>query len=391
METIIQSIEYQHLSKRVSPQLLLLNQITSGQELMPAITPSSCNLFQLAMKTEIQQELSSPIFLVQDQTSAIYQKDFTEQIASLNPKAQILQTEINYLKRQHAEAIAIGDFSQQLAAERAIANKLQMIKNPQDQQKLDQKEISDHSMLDNQSKTSIVSSAISEKSLVDQQIRGLLKKHLKPIQKRIRNDQKQSLSKEIIHSVGDLRRLSIFFPQKDHQFDVNLDNELKKSRQENNRQKHVDIQLKILDKIDQLDQQSVDQDTLQNLRKHLQEEQAQQGLLIRSSKELVHHESQTQVLPISPHVIESTFTISTKEKKSNNAPEQMIIPVTSEVLVPTDSKERMNVSLATTDAKELYQELQKIRNSIEITFESTQIPPDVIDHQSPAVSRKNCR
>jgi hypothetical protein len=214
METIIQSIEYQRLSKRVSPQLLLLNQITSGQELMPAITPSSCNLFQLAMKTEIQQELSSPIFLVQDQTSAIYQKDFTEQIASLNPKAQILQTEINYLKRQHAEAIAIGDFSQQLAAERAIANKLQMIKNPQDQQKLDQKEISDHSMLDNQSKTSIVSSAISEKSLVDQQIRGLLKKHLKPIQKRIRNDQKQSLSKEIIHPVEDLRRLSIFFRKK---------------------------------------------------------------------------------------------------------------------------------------------------------------------------------
>jgi hypothetical protein len=69
----------------------------------------------------------------------------------------------------------------------------------------------------------------------------------------------------------------------------------------------------------------------------------------------------------------------------------MIIPVTSEVLVPTDSKERMNISLATTDAKELYQELQKIRNSIEITFESTQIPPDVIDHQSPPVSRKNCR
>jgi hypothetical protein len=166
------------------------------------------------MKTEIQQELSSPIFLVQDQTSAVYQKDFTEQIASLNSKAQILQTEINYLKRQHAEAIAIGDFSQQLAAERAIANKLQTIENLQDQQKLDQKEISDHSMFNNQSKTSIVSSAISEKSLVDQQIRGLLKKHLKPIQKRIRNDQKQSLSKEIIHSVEDLRRLSIFFPQK---------------------------------------------------------------------------------------------------------------------------------------------------------------------------------
>jgi hypothetical protein len=205
IEMIIQSAEYERLSKRVSPQLLLLNQITSGQELIPSIAPSSCNLFQLAIKTDIHQEVPSSIFLVQNQTSASYQKDFTEQIAPLNSKTQILQTEINYLQKQHAEAIAIGDFTQQLAAERAIADKIQTIKHLQDK--------SSETEIPKQSKTPIVPSAISEKSLVDQQIRGLLKKHLKPIQKLIRNNQKESLSKEIIHSIEDLRRLSIFLSE----------------------------------------------------------------------------------------------------------------------------------------------------------------------------------
>ena len=199
IDMIIQSDEYRRLSKRVSPQLLILNRITSGQELIPSIVPSSCNLFQLAIKTEIQQEVPPSLFLVQNQASAIYQKDFTE---------QILQTEINYLQKQHAEAIAIGDFAQQLAAERAIADKIQTIGHLQDEQKPSETKMPE------QSKTSIVSSAISEKSLVDQQIRGLLKKHLKPIQNLIRNNQKESLSKEIIHSIEDLRRLSIFLSKK---------------------------------------------------------------------------------------------------------------------------------------------------------------------------------
>jgi len=34
-------------------------------------------------------------------------------------------------------------------------------------------------------------------------------------------------------------------------------------------------------------------------------------------------------------------------------------------------------SLITTDAKELYEELQKMRNSIEMTIESNQIPSDM--------------
>ena len=117
-------------------------------------------------------------------------------------KAQILQTEINYLRRQHAEAIAIGDFTQQLAAERAIDDKLQAIERLEDRQKPGETEIA------NQSKTSIVSSTISEKSSVDRQIRGLLKKHLKPIQKLLRSGQRESLGQEILHSVEDLRRLS---------------------------------------------------------------------------------------------------------------------------------------------------------------------------------------
>jgi hypothetical protein len=165
----------------------------------------------------------------------------------------------------------------------------------------------------------------------------------------------------------------------EHRFNVNIDSELKKSRREQNRPKQVDIQLQILDKIGQLDQESTDKDTLQDLRKRLQEEQ---GLLIGSSIELTRHESQTQVLSISPHAVESAFTIST---------EPMMIPVTGEVLVPMDSKEQIDTSLTTADAKELYQEIKEMRNSIEIAFESAQTPPDVVDHQSPLVSRKYYR
>jgi len=215
MDTIIQSAEYQRLSKRVSPHLLLLHQLTSGQELISSITPCSRNLFQLEIKTHIQQEFPSEKFLLQPESSAVFQKDFTQEMSSSDFKTQILQTEINYLQKQHAEAIALGDFTQQLAAERAISNKLQIIEYLQDKQKslkISQTKIPDHSTIENQEST------ISNKSLianqVDQQIRGLLKKHVKLLRKRIRND------KQTIHSVEDLRQLSIS-PQpqkKSHKF-----------------------------------------------------------------------------------------------------------------------------------------------------------------------------
>jgi O-acetylhomoserine/O-acetylserine sulfhydrylase-like pyridoxal-dependent enzyme len=214
MDTIIQSAEYQLLSKRVSPHLLLLHQLTSGQELIPSVTPSSRTLFQLAIETHIQQEFPPETFLLQHQTSADFQTNFTQPISSSDSKSQILQTEINYLQKQHAEAIAIGDFTQQLAAERAISNKLQIIEYLEDKQKslkISQTQIPDHSTIENQEST------ISEKSLianqVDQQIRGLLKKHVKLLRKRIRND------KQTIHSVEDLRQLSISpLQKKNHKF-----------------------------------------------------------------------------------------------------------------------------------------------------------------------------
>jgi hypothetical protein len=234
MDTIIQSAEYQLLSKRVSPHLLLLHQLTSGQELIPSVTPSSRTLFQLAIETHIQQEFPPETFLLQHQTSADFQTNFTQPISSSDSKSQILQTEINYLQKQHAEAIAIGDFTRQLAAERAISNKLQTIKYVQEKPqslKTSQVEISD-SIEHNPSKTSLIPSTISEKSLitnsVDQQIRGLLKKHAKLLRQRIRNnksklsedDQKEFLDKQIIHSIEDLRDLSIL--SKTKRFNLSL-------------------------------------------------------------------------------------------------------------------------------------------------------------------------
>lgn len=184
MNTIIQSAEYDRLSKIVSPHLLILHEFTSGQELIPSISPSSRNLFQLEIKTHIQQEIPSETFFLQPQSSTNFQKDFTREISSSNSKTQILQTEINYLQKQHAKAIAIGDFTQQFAAERAIANKIQEKQKPLDHQK----------------------STISEKSLItnktDQQIREVLKKHIKLLRK-------ESLNKQMIHSVAELRQLSM--------------------------------------------------------------------------------------------------------------------------------------------------------------------------------------
>jgi len=219
IDTIIQSAEYNRLSKRVSPHLLVLHQFTSGQELIPSKIPSCRNLIQLEIKPHIQQEVPFQTFLLQPQTSATFQKDFTQQISSSDAKTQILQTEIDYLQKQHAEAIAIGDFTQQLAAERAISSRFQTIKHLPEKQKT-LKIIPNQSTIDNQesSETSLISSAISDKSLVtnqvDQQIRELLKKHVKILRKRIRNDkskldQKESLDKQVIHSVEDLRQLSI--------------------------------------------------------------------------------------------------------------------------------------------------------------------------------------
>jgi hypothetical protein len=124
---------------------------------------------------------------------------------------QILQTEINYLQKQHAEAIIIGDFNQKLAAEQAISIKFQTIERLQEKQ-----ESIEH-----------ISPAVSEKSLteneVDEQIRRLLKNHVKLLRKRLQTDtdeissihseqyQKESLQKQILHSVEDLRQLSINF------------------------------------------------------------------------------------------------------------------------------------------------------------------------------------
>lgn len=171
---------------------------------------------------------------------------------------------------------------------------------------------------------------------------------------------------------------------------INLDNELKKSRQDNNRQEQISIQLQILDKIDQLDKQSIDQNLIQSLRQQLyeEEEQQQHSLVIFPSDEELQHTSQTQILPISAHISESSLTSIFERTKSESTLEQIPTSVSAQLLVPTSSKEQINVSLVTTDAKELYEELEKIRYSIEMAFEDTQIPSDTEDGKTSPVSEK---
>ena len=160
---------------------------------------------------------------------------------------------------------------------------------------------------------------------------------------------------------------------------------MKKSREENNRQKQIDIQLQILDKIDQIDKESIDQNTLQTLRKHLYEEQ-QQGLLIHPSDDQLHHDSHTEVLPTKSQMFDSPYTVSMGERQDLNVLEQTMTPVTGELIVQSDSEERVNMSLITADTQQLYNELEKIRYSIEMAFENVQQSPDRIDRKIPLVS-----
>jgi len=75
-----------------------------------------------------------------------------------------------------------------------------------------------------------------------------------------------------------------------------------------------------------------------------------------------------------------------EQTKSNLASEQTMIPATAELVAQNDSRERMNISLVTRDAKELYEELKKMRYSIEMAFENTEIPSDMVDGKPRPVS-----
>ncbi|CAF1261150.1 unnamed protein product [Adineta steineri] len=340
MEPIIQSIEYENLSKCVSPHLLLLHKFTSGQELIPSITSSSTNLLQSETKAHVNQELSFQTFLLQSQSSANFQKDSIEQYASLDLKTQVLHTEIMYLQKQHAEAIAVSDFSQQLAAEQIISTRLQRIKQSQIEIQDSTSMTNQQSVKYNKSKTSIISTSISRKSLptneTDEQIRKLLKNHIKSLQMRIENDESK------LSSIEDFRQLN---------------KDLKKSRQENNREKQIDIQLQILNKINE----SINPEILQNLRQHLLEEQS-------------YHKS---------HVLQLPYSAVVEQRQSTSISEPTKQLVTGELIPQIDSIERTKTSFVTTDSKELYQTLQKMKYSIEIALEGTQQTSNIVDSKYP--------
>jgi hypothetical protein len=75
-----------------------------------------------------------------------------------------------------------------------------------------------------------------------------------------------------------------------------------------------------------------------------------------------------------------------EQTKSNLASEKTMISATGELVAQNDSRERMNISLVTRDAKELYEELKKMRYSIEMAFENTEISSDMVDGKPRPVS-----
>ncbi|CAF5178899.1 unnamed protein product [Rotaria sp. Silwood1] len=74
-----------------------------------------------------------------------------------------------------------------------------------------------------------------------------------------------------------------------------------------------------------------------------------------------------------------------EEKQIKNISHQTTIkPTISELIPKIDSIEQTNLSLVTTNAKELYQELQKMKYSIEMVFENTQQVSDIVDVKVPS-------
>ncbi len=85
-------------------------------------------------------------------------------------------------------------------------------------------------------------------------------------------------------------------------------------------------------------------------------------------------------------VLESPLSAVVEERKNTTVLEQTMIPAISELVPQIDSREQINMSLITTDAKELYQELQQMRYSIVMAFENTQIVSDIVDTKRRLVS-----
>ncbi|UJR31391.1 hypothetical protein I4U23_018885 [Adineta vaga] len=284
--------------------------------------------------------------LISNQVQENYQPSLTElkQRDFANSKSQILQSEITYLQKQYNEAVAVGDISQQQATKQAISAKIQENK-PEIETNLG--ETLNRSLTPNQqsveydeSNVSKISPTLTNRSHsiyeIDQQIGELLTNQVKLLQEQTQNDQsngRQSLHldhkeqenqhREIINSVTDLRQLN---------------DDFKRFREENNRQQQIDVELQILDNNEQLDHDSINQETVQNLRKYLYEEQ---------------HNLSIQVLPTLSNVVESLY-----------------LPVTNELISQNDLIQTIDTTLSTTNAKELYEELQKLRYSIVTAFEN---------------------
>ena len=136
---------------------------------------------------------------------------------------------------------------------------------------------------------------------------------------------------------------------------IDLDDDLKKFREENNRHQEIDAQLQILDHIEQLDHDANTRNVVDNLRKHLLNEQ-QLSFAVKITEQS-RHNAPIQIVPTLSNVIESTHSF-----------------MISDFLEPTDKP------LSSMNANELYHELQQLKYSIATAFdheETTSIIPEM--------------
>ncbi|CAF1625727.1 unnamed protein product [Rotaria magnacalcarata] len=112
-------------------------------------------------------------------------------------------------------------------------------------------------------------------------------------------------------------------------------------------------------------QQQIHRKIQDYVRKHIPEIQ-QEGAFVLSSKEEKHHDAHMQILPIAP----PEAIIEERKKVSDHI---TIAPAVSKLLLQIDSKEQANLSLVTSNAKELYEQPQKQTSDLV----DTQLPPKI--------------
>ena len=307
--TTLQSPEYERRSERISPQLLALHKLTSGQTVMSA-SPDA--------------ETKSP------------QPRLTENF--VEPKTQLVQTKLIYLQTEQAEAIATSDLAQQIAIERAIHSRIQMMQET--------------APLVDLSQTSVLSSATREPSLPRSDIEQEIPSPPKTPRKRLEVDEINSndLGEPLVQEENLLSNES----------HADTTHEIEELRQLNNRSQ---------------DDRFLDREKEETLPDHSLEHK-QSASLIRPFDASLSRGVHTQLLPsaASRSSIKSPFTAVIQEQRHEGPAK--VNRIEASIIEQQEPIEEASHPVMTTDTEALYQELEKMRYSIETALENIGLQRD---------------